>query len=1090
MSDQEYNLDDYISISSGAESEASSNHNNTIDGIRSNSMKEASSSQSYNVTESDVAYLKTFNTSKITGQDLKSASSVGSTKTIDSVKRPSDNFLSSFFSKESVTMVNKSPPRPHSPGEHMDFINMTSFNLQKHNNLTNSTFDLYSKNNESTEDVLEMLSADKTPIILTEEKRLQRSKDSLVLSYVQKSTNVDIKNNVFEGFQPPTRASTGTTTDHSDIVMSHQSQPSTVTAGTSNEDKNNVNMIYSPEANSENASQSPKNLTGNFSSTILEEDPNTDINIKDSADKNNALQKQQQRQVAIGLAQSVISPEIKETKDDSYESCDYQKSGINFDQNHNSNPQQNPRYMFQNSSPDLVSDGNYALRPGLKNSKSHVMDNCRASNSNKLCYQMTPSQRLRYRREQNKNKVKNSAHFKEYAYDKLENIEKMYYQHGNIYSQPPPSICASGSVNSIPKKKLSLGDSPLIWNVPMSKNQVNMDGYKNIPSSNKNSKNAKRLSQSSASMPMTAVYGVSDRKDLIDDFNQTVISLSDLYIHETDRQKEDKVNQRKLETEFLPESLKEATKEGFEDPKFVSKEKLNSLSSSRPSWLPVKDCKENEKHEKEIFRTVSNASLDKLQMNRKFDCLPDVVAEMKIKFDKLFNVESEEDQIINSTSIFNALSKILWEYPCVTGIDNRYNFYHKLLLGDIYSAGFFPEEVELEKFPGFDYSLKMNPEIYQLIKQVLSQYNEEASVENRLHSFRKIPQILFQMVYMRQSSCKGSDIKRCIVLYDVLLRSYGLIDVELAELQHFENRTEIEYVIRKLWDLEQLLSKICFNKLVVEKYNDRIMNKKGLVSQSLKMEYGFDLEFASQNLNFDNFLQILNKLPSKICLWVLDIIVLSNTVLMNKNDLKYYLNKLKLKSESFSGDKKATYDYWLNKYSSNNYKVLVALTLSVLLNYHFGYADFKELGEISLMNYNLLGVSNRPILDILLSEKPISSKKISRLSRNATSLSMSRSSSGFFVEPRHSSLASTSIRSSQLNIVSSDYDCGTEDGDSVVAEGVPEIAPTTIETLDFMNLTSLDTMGVRNYSCQEEDEEDYISMEGFVKKWYGYYKKL
>lgn len=1175
MSEEIYDIDDYISINSDSESgDVESNINIDITVTKSNDITTTplpltqkinnNNNNNNNISDEDITYLKAFNTSKfIGGQDKKSASSVGSTRTIDSVKRPSENFLGNFFENNNnnnnniLHMPNKSPPRPHSPGQHMTFINMTSFNLQQHNNnLSHSTFDLYSKKNGSDERMVSqnatnIISQTNTPMLIPEEKGIQTSKDTLVLSYENRNNNININANnndnndnndnnntvsglgedEFMGFQPPTRASTGTTTtttDRSDIVMSHQSQPSTVTAGTNNEEKDQVNMIYSPAANSQNASESPKDLTGKFSSTNFteegeeEEDPEQTINTQ--IDNKHILEKQ--RQMAIGLAQSMMPPSIKDKDDPLYGSSNFNnnKSRSNFNNSVNKHVPQQQRYMFQNSSPDLINSTTPVANQHIPNNKSHSICGPGTASPVLQYHQMTPSQKLRYRREQSKNKVKSTAHFKEYVYDKLENIEKTYYQHGNIYTQPPTintsaSISSSGSsissassgvktttttTNSLPRKKMTLEESPIIWNVPMTATAAALNtsySTKNnsIPNSHSQRQNSKSSSISATSMPMTPLYGVSDRKDLVDSFNQTSISLSELYLQEQSRQNTNKLNQRKQETEFLPETLKEATREGLEEATFVSKEKLNSISSSRPSWLPVKDSKENEKHEREIYRTVSNASIDKLQLNRKFENLPDVVSEMKVKLDKLFNVDCEEkDQIINSSSILNGINKIMWEYPCITSIDNRYNSYHRLLLSNIYSSGLFPSKIELQTFPGLDYNLKEEDNIKKLIKKNMSQYDDEASVENRLHSSRKITQILYQLVHLRFISNENkndNEINISCILYDMLLRSYGLMDIELSQLQNYENRTEIEYVIRKIWDLEQLISKICFNEVVIEKYNDRIMNKKGLLAQSLKMEYGFESELTSENLNFNNFLQILNKLPNKLCLWVLDIIVMNNSVLMNKNSLQYYLDKISDKFESSSNNEVDAYDYWMKKYSTNNYKILISLTLSVLLNYHFGYSDFQELGEISLNNYNLLGLTNKPIIELLTSSKPFSRKRLSRVARKATSLSISRSSSGFFFDPRRSSIISTSKRSSQLNTTVSNDDIESETQVSeVTTNGGTDVALEntliTIESLDFMNISTLDLMGIRNFSCQEEDEDDYTSMEGFMKKWNLYYKKL
>ncbi|XBW36638.1 hypothetical protein QEN19_002209 [Hanseniaspora menglaensis] len=789
----------------------------------------------------DISHIKPFNASKLSSSyDKHSASSVGSTKTIDSIKRPSENFLGNFFNN-STQLMNKSPPRPLSSTGNIDFINMTSINLQRHNNLTNSTFDIFNRGNQSEEDVPSFFSDNNTPVLIPDSCNtdiMQSNKDTRTLSNQMFKKEISNSINDLNFAQPPTRASTSTTTttNPSDVVMSHQSQPSTGTAGTKEEGKIHVDVIYSPIGDSLDVSSSPQDLNGKLSDTEIQEDQDTTLKSIEPEKMTNK-DKHKRREIAIELAQSAINSNIKKIED-----ADYGFSEYNEPVKNDIRTIQNQRYMFQSNIPDISRDNIHD--PHLSSRSPSPKTSNTFSQSSKLqYYQMTPSQRLRYRREQGKNKVKNSAHFKEYVYDKLESTEKLHYQHGNIYSQPPPQI-GSGkkSANGVSSKKGSFLESPIIWNVPMSSNESAMIGFNNPAFSQKHPSSGKSSSKNSISMPITPVFGVSDRKDLIDGFNQTTISLSELYLEEQLRQRQEKLDKRRQDTEFLSETLKEATREGLEDAQFISREKLNHISSSRPSWLPVKDVKENQRHEKDIYRTVSNASIDKLQFNKKFENLPDVVLEMKVKFDKLFNVDLDENEIINSTSVFTGLCKIMWEYPVITNIENRYNTYSKLLLADIYKENKFSDKEEIENFLGIDYCLTQKTVITNLIKAVLSQYDDNISADSSIHAFRQIPDVLYQLVSLRYSSTNEADMQKSIVVYDVLLRAYGVLDIKLIELQNYENRADIEYLIRKIWDIEQLISKICFNKVVEAKYNDRIVNKKGLIAQNMKMEYGFDLE--------------------------------------------------------------------------------------------------------------------------------------------------------------------------------------------------------------------------------------------------------
>ncbi|KKA03871.1 hypothetical protein D499_0A03690 [Hanseniaspora uvarum DSM 2768] len=607
-------------------------------------------------------------------------------------------------------------------------------------------------------------------------------------------------------------------------------------------------------------------------------------------------------------------------------------------------------------------------------------------------------------------------------------------------------------------------------------------------------------------MPMTPVYGVSSRKELIDGFNQTSLSLTDLYLFEINKQNKEKINERLKESEHLPSVLKEATEEGFDEAKFVSKEKLNSISSSRPSWLPVKETKENHKHEQEIYRTVSNVSIEKMNLNKKFSNLSTVVMDLLTKNNKLLRSNNTKDtKMLNSNTVLTAFNKNIFEYPFIGNMENRLEVYEKVLMSEIYKNDIFEgTAMGLKVFKGIDYKSEIqDTELQSDIKQALSHYDAKVNELNSLHAVKeKIPDFLLHLCYLKKVYDGKSDLKTGIVLYELLLRSYGLLELQFSDIENLENKADINHVVNKIWDIEQLINKVCFNAIVKEKYDDRIMNKRGLVSQMMKLEYGFDSEFDSKNLNFDNFVSTLVKLPYKLSLWVLDIIVLNNGICMNNSSFDYYKDKLTNKYlNDFNKNKKDTVSYWANKYTKNNYKILVSLTLNILLDYHFGYDDFNELKEISVLNYNLLGLNNKNILELLTSNVSTSynagvnhrNSTISQLSSMNTNTnsprrlskpnmrpnsiaSMSRSSStSQFMELT----SKPSIRSSQLINEVTDMNNSNEDLNEL-----------NVESIDFMNLVTLDLMGMRMYSCTDEDEDDYVSIEGFIHKWLTYYKKF
>lgn len=1054
MSDQ-YNLDDYLSSRSNSNERIQSPMNE----------KSKSVSQSYNITDEDIQYFKSINNnSKL--NDKVSLSSVGSTKTIDSIKRPSENFLGSFMSttnmkksSSSTYNISKSPPRPHSPGRENGFMNMTSKNLMVHDKKDRrGSFELFDSTQDKEESFMNMISSTNTPMLIPDNTTTY-SKETIIIEKTKENEFVE-----------PTRASTGTS-DNSDLVMSHKSHPSTtITDQTSeetkdpklfkNESQSSIGVIFSPYEEHNSIRESD------------DDEEEEEYNQDSLEDANKTLD-------ASGLGN---------------------KSRYMFQSNNNN-------YMETFNNPKVKS---YSSGNKLDNDHIQTM-----SETSLHYYQMTPSQRLRYRREQSKNKVKHTAYYKEYVYDSLENYEKSYYKHGNIYSAKPPAISAN-SEGALSNKKINNfvphttdNVNSLIWNVPISSTAVMANNYKKPMGKNHNPEmmKPKSVPPHTPMMPMTPVYGVSSRKELIDGFNQTSLSLTDLYLFEMNQQNKEKINERLRESEHLPSVLREATEEGFDEAKFVSKEKLNSISSSRPSWLPVKESKENQKHEQEIYRTVSNLSIEKMNLNKKFSNLSTVVMDMLNKNNKLLRSnETKDTKMLNSNTVLSTLNKNIFEYPFIGNMDNRLQVYEKVLMGEIYKIDIFEDtSIGIKPFKGIDYKSGINDlELQSSIKQVLSHYDAKVNELNSLHAVKeKIPDFLLHLSYLKKVYDSESDLSTGIVLFEILLRSYGLTELIFADVDTLENKTEIDYVVKKIWDIEQLINKICFNKVVKEKYNDRIMNKRGLVSQMMKLEYGFESEFDSKNLNFDNFVTTLVKLPIKMSLWVLDIIVLSNGICMNNSSFDYYYkDKIMHKfTNDFNKSKEDTANYWVNKYTKNNYKILVSLTLNILLNYHFGYDDFNELREISGLSYNLLGLSNRNILDLLTSQVSSSynagmthrNSTISQLSNMNTNTNSPRRLSKLNMRPgsvvsmsRSSSTSQfmelttkPSIRSSQLINEVTDMNNSNEDLNDL-----------SVESIDFMNLVTLDLMGMRMYSCSDEDEDDYVSMEGFVQKWNSYYKKL
>ena len=55
----------------------------------------------------------------------------------------------------------------------------------------------------------------------------------------------------------------------------------------------------------------------------------------------------------------------------------------------------------------------------------------------------------------------------------------------------------------------------------------------------------------------------------------------------------------------------------MEDLKLVSESKVSVVTNTRPSWLPPKDSVERKSHEREVRKTLSMASIEKLESNHR-----------------------------------------------------------------------------------------------------------------------------------------------------------------------------------------------------------------------------------------------------------------------------------------------------------------------------------------------------------------------------------------------------------------------------------------------------------------------------------------
>lgn len=142
------------------------------------------------------------------------------------------------------------------------------------------------------------------------------------------------------------------------------------------------------------------------------------------------------------------------------------------------------------------------------------------------------------------------------------------------------------------------------------------------------------------------------------------------------------------------------------------------------------------------------------------------------------------------------------------------------------------------------------------------------------------------------------------------------------------------FSLEQTWQMVNLLQLTCFNSITRDKYDNRIMQKKGVVGRYMRNDTAFEDEFDSRYLNYMTLWNCLARLDHALFLWVLDIIVAENAKVTSWT------------SDWNSQLQDVDWDTFRDKHVAVNYKILCSLTLSILLNYHFGWNNLLHLDEL------------------------------------------------------------------------------------------------------------------------------------------------
>ncbi|SMN18104.1 similar to Saccharomyces cerevisiae YHR103W SBE22 Protein involved in the transport of cell wall components from the Golgi to the cell surface [Maudiozyma saulgeensis] len=565
---------------------------------------------------------------------------------------------------------------------------------------------------------------------------------------------------------------------------------------------------------------------------------------------------------------------------------------------------------------------------------------------------LTASQRYRLRKEQNETSIRNTIKEKEKFYDEQNGILEL--QEGDIddsliWNIPMASFSTSSFLNTSSGKhhtgkhrslankqtvdlKSSASSNTSTTSSNSNNNNNNNGPMANAPALHHNSSksaptnNIKQLghnhrftnSRKAAismpvldfhDMPTSPIPGINRVSDL-QYIQETTKNLSSVYIQSQNRLSKSKLSQRTQSADFLPLDLKAASEQGMESLLLVSEDKLEAVSSSRPSWLPPKDPQEKKLHEYEISKSISMASIEQLDKNKNRD-------ERKI------NDETNRaklilllDRDITRNSSLTSLKKIVWETSFST--ESRRQIYDEVLQSKdrIISKHYMESFDELSKLLSkMDFPKGKEIEIEQLIKNdILNKRCGQMTQE--------VSKNLMLMLKLRAVSSQG------LIPGDALLFHHFLID------RSFSSPKEV-------WEMVNLLQMTCFSDLCKNKYDTKILQSRGVVANYLLKTDDFKYEFNSSCLNSTTWWNILERVDHELFMWTMDTIVVSNA-----QSFKNY----PIKNQDYEGKDWETYR---SKKVIVNYKILLSFALNVLLNYHFGFNDLNELAILNDQGFSI-----------------------------------------------------------------------------------------------------------------------------------------
>lgn len=676
-----------------------------------------------------------------------------------------------------------------------------------------------------------------------------------------------------------------------------------------------------------------ENNNSNMEESIISEEGNSTL-ILHTSENNRPEQKQEQEYDQTPKIYQTILEKIQDQPVQNKQRFIYNNNNNNSTNYHSANSSTpNFKHIPNNNFNGHQSNSNNFEKPslyGLSNSTTAILPN-------KL--PLTASQRYRLRKEQNETSLRNSIKKKEKFYDEQNDILEL--QDGDIddsliWNIPMASYSTSSFLISSSSSKHHQGNhiskankQPIQLQSPSTANQqLNSQILQHTPSRSAPTNNVKKVyghnsrfsnssTKSAASMPVldfhemptSPVPGINNVSDL-QYIQETTRNLSSAYIQSHNRLSKSKLFERTQSAELLPLDLKAVSEQGMEDLLLISEDKLQAVSNSRPSWLPPKDPEEKKIHESQISKSISMASIEELDRS-------------KYREERVIKDETNKaklvlllDRDITRNSSLSSLKKIVWETAFAS--DTRHQIYDEILQSKdrIISEHFIESFSDLSNLLNeMDFPKGKEVEIEQLIKNGIT--CKRGGQDNK-----PISKDLLLMLQIKSVSAQG------LIPGDELLFHHFLIDDSFKTLED-------------VWQMVNLVQLTCFNDICTNKYDTKILEPRGIVSNYLLKTNDFKDEFNSSCLNSATWWNILERVDHDLFMWIMDIIVVSNSQCFKNYPIKkeYYLEK--------------DWDTYRSKKVVVNYKILLSFALNVLLNYHFGFNDLKSLANLQEKNFSI-----------------------------------------------------------------------------------------------------------------------------------------